>query len=515
LAIEKKNGILLTKTSQEREQQKEPQVNEIDEGDVFDPQRWGLPVEAVQELAERLRRTWERDSDCFKTKTCDTSENAYVYLRGKLTMETQRNYANIARRVLGIENDGQSLQHFMSDSGWPAEAVFEQIQAEIGEQAELRGGMLTLDESGKKCSGDQKAGAGRQWLGSEGKVDLGQVGVAAGYYQAGYWALVDAELFLPEAWFDEGQAKLRKRYHIPSERTFKTKPELGLALIQRAQANGLPFEVVGCDSLYGRNRQLRADLDGANIHYMADIPADTQVYLEKPAVGVPETPPGKKGPPFTQKHVLSDAGPVEVRALVDHPDWEFQSVADRHAERGLLSYPCTARRVWTLTEAMDVREEWLFIRCEPDDTFSFSLSNAPTQTPLAQLALWRCQRYFAERIFQDAKTETGWDELMARKYRAWIHHTALDALALWFVTQTKLDWARQHPRDPELVFQLELEMLPTLSVANVRELLRAVLPLDQLSPDDATRLVVKHLVNRSHSTRSRLNQQRRRRRAPT
>jgi len=91
---------------------------------------------------------------------------------------------------------------------------------------------------------------------------------------------------------------------------------------------------------------------------------------------------------------------------------------------------------------------------------------------------------------------------VARKYRAWLHHTALDALALWFVTETKLDRAQAHPRDPELLSQFELEVLPALSMANVRELLRAVLPLDQLSHEEATHLVVKHLVNRSRSTRS-------------
>lgn len=490
-------------------------MDNADERDLFDAERWGLPADAVDDLADRLRRTWERFRHCFKTQTRDTSENAFTYLRGVLTMETKRNFVNIARRVLGIDDDGQSLQQFMSDSPWPAEAVFEQIQTEIQAREELAGGMLTLDESGKKCAGKQKAGAGRQWLGREGKVDLGQVGVAGGYYKDGHWTMVDAELFLPEDWFDEAYAKLRERWHIPPERTFQTKPELGLALIKRAQANGLPFEVVGCDSLYGRNRQFRADLDAEDIIYMADIPSDTQVYLEKPEVGVPETPPGKQGPPFSKKRVLNDVQPVEVRSLVDHPDFVWQSVDIRHAERGLLTYDCAARRVWTLTPDMDVREEWLFIRREPDDTFSFSLNNAPADTPLAQLAVWRCQRYFAERIFQDAKSEGGWDELMARKYRAWMHHTALDALALWFVTETKLDWAQAHPRDPELVSQLELAVLPALSMANVRELLRAVMPLDQLSPAKATRLVVKHLVNRSRSTRSRLKQQRSKSRAPT
>jgi SRSO17 transposase len=476
--------------------------------EVFDPQRWGLPSEAVADLADRLRRTWSRFHDCFRTQTRDTSEQAWIYLQGLLTMETQRNFANIARRVLGIDQDGQNLQQFISDSPWSGQAVFDQIQHEIRQRPELGGGLLTLDESGDQCAGDQKAGAARQYLGREGKIDLGQVGVALGYFKHGLWAMVDAELYLPEVWFDQDHAPLRERWHIPAERPFATKSELGLQLIRRAQAQGLPFEVIGCDSVYGRDRQLRAELDAEQLIYMADIPADTQVYLTKPIVGLPATPPGKRGRPCSQPQVLNEAHPGEVRALVAHPDCVLRSVELRHAERGLLTADAAARRVWTLTPAHEVREEWLFIRQEADGTFSFSLSNAPADTTLAQLALWRAQRYFAERIFQDTKSGGGWDELVARKYRAWMHHTALDALALWFVTETKLDWAQAHPRDPELVHQLEVEVLPALSMANVRELLRAVLPLDHLSPEEATCLVIKHLVNRSRSTHSRLKAQR-------
>ena len=123
------------------------------------------------------------------------------------------------------------------------------------------------------------------------------------------------------------------------------------------------------------------------------------------------------------------------------------------------------------------------------------------------LAWWRALRYFAERIFQDSKSEAGWDELVARKYRAWIHHTALDALALWFAATIKLDWSQAHPRDPTLVEQFEVVVLPALSMANIRELLKAVLPLKQLTPEQAQRLVIKHLVNRTRSTRTRLKAQ--------
>ena len=173
----------------------------------------------------------------------------------------------------------------------------------------------------------------------------------------------------------------------------------------------------------------------------------------------------------------------------------------------LLIYHCAARQIWTLTNEGSVRQEWLLIWQEPDGTIHFSLSNASAETSLQQLAFWRCLRYFAERTFQDAQSEAGWDELVARKYRAWMHHTALDALALWFIAETKLDWTHTHPPDPELASTLEIAVLPALSMANIRELLKAVLPLKQLSPQEARRLVIKHLVNRSRSTRSRLKAQ--------
>ena len=198
------------------------------EADVLDPQRWGLPMEIVYDLGDRLRGFWERFRACCKTQTRDTSEYGWVYLQGALRMVEKRNYTNIARRVIGPEDDGQNLQQFMSDSPWGAAAVFAQIQAEVCQRPEMAGGMLTLDESGNARAGPQSAGAARQYLGREGKVDLGQVGVALGYAQAGTWLMVDAELYLPKVWFTEGYADLRRRWHIPEERKFATKIELGL-----------------------------------------------------------------------------------------------------------------------------------------------------------------------------------------------------------------------------------------------------------------------------------------------
>ena len=69
-----------------------------------------------------------------------------------------------------------------------------------------------------------------------------------------------------------------------------------------------------------------------------------------------------------------------------------------------------------------------------------------------------------------------------------------------------MDWQSRHPRDPQLAVELgvEVEELPGLSAANVRELLRAVMPLPQLTVKSATDLVIEHLLNRTRSRKSRL-----------
>src|SRR5260370_21757386 len=189
-----------------------------------------------------------------------------------MTMDIYSNFANSDRRVIELDDDGQNLQQFMSDSPWSGAAVFAQIQREIRQRPALQGGMLTLDDGGDERGGDQSAGAARQYLGRLGKVELGQVGVALGYYKEGVWAMVDAELYLPEVWFDDAHAALRRRWHIPAERTFATKQALGLAMIRRAKANGLPWEAVSCGSWYGRGGQLRAGLAAEGGNYMAGIP---------------------------------------------------------------------------------------------------------------------------------------------------------------------------------------------------------------------------------------------------
>jgi len=217
-------------------------------------------------VAKRVRAMWARYQACFRTQTRDTSENAWIYVRGLLTVDQARTFANIARRVQGPEADGQRVQHFMSASPWSAQAVLEQVRAEVARQPEIgTGNVLILDESADGKAGEQTAGAGRQYKGRLGKVALSQVGtfLARANEARRFWTWIDGELFLPERWVAPQQGTLRQHLGMPPERQFATTIELGWPMIQRVRAAGVPFAAVLCDELYGRSRWLRAQLDAA------------------------------------------------------------------------------------------------------------------------------------------------------------------------------------------------------------------------------------------------------------
>lgn len=291
---------------------------------------------------------------------------------------------------------------------------------------------------------------------------------------------------------------------LPADRQFATKAELGLQLLERVRAHGIKAEAVGCDTFYGRDGQFRAELDTRQFEYMADVPVKQRVYLSEPGLGLPTNPKGRKA---EHERVLSPKA-YRVDKVRDVADTAWQTLTIRATDRGELTAEFAARRVWTVwqeeTGVHHVRQEWLVMRRDRDATCYYSLSNAPDNTPLTVLAKRKCQRFFIERSNQEAKSEFGWDEIQTTQYLAWQHHLALTILAAWFIAETKLDGARDFARDPDLLARYEVEVLPALSVANVRTLLRAALPLPQLQPGQAADLVVKHLVNRPLSPKSRL-----------
>lgn len=459
-------------------------------------EQWGLSLEEINGLGERLGEFYSKYRIHLLTQTDDTSEYGLHYLSSLMRMETKRTMANIAR-ISGVPI--QNMQQFISASPWSGPHLIGAIQNEICVRPEYAtGSVLLIDESADAKSGQMSAGAGRQHNGRLGKVDMCQVGVFIALTNNGYQTWVDGELYLPAAWFTAENAEKRKRIGIPQEREFATKLELALRMVQEAQENELPFEAVDCDSLYGRKGWFRDQLAAMNLEYYADVPANTRLYLEKPLVRFPLTKQGKlaKRPDIT-------GIPTSPQKLATLAATEWEKLTLRPSERGMLIADFVRFRVWTVDPDGTQRQEWLLIRKDPKK-LTYSLSNASLSTSLLTMAQRKSQRFFVERSNQDAKSELGWDEFQGTKYRGWQHHLAFTILASWFITETRLDWAANHPRDPFLLEHYKTDVLPNLSLANVRTLLRAAMPLPRLTTEQAAALVVEHLDNRTHSRSSRL-----------
>ena len=453
-----------------------------------------MPLEEIAKLGERLVLFYKRFGRYFRTKTRDTSEYGLKYVSGLLRMETDRNLANVGRKT-GIS--GQNLRHFVSNSSWSGEEVVLAVENEVKVHPGFQEAVLVLDESAEEKAGEHSAGAGRQHNGRLGKIELSQVGAFLALVTPEVCTWIDGELYLPQAWFEESHVERRKQTGVPEELAFHTKPELGWQLIKRTQERHIPFQAVVMDDMYGRNGDLRKNLNDAEIEYYGDVPADTKVYLEKPQIVHPLT---QRGVPSKTPQIIGSAYEVRALRLKDWLAWDTLRV--RANERGYLEAKFARVRAWVVY-GEEPRQEWLLIRQDAAQ-ITYVLSNAPETINLKTMAWRKTHRYLIERSNEDAKDEFGWDEFQTRKYRAWKHQLALTILASWFVAETRLDWQQRFEQSPDLLVQYEVDALPKLSVANVRELLRASMPLPQLSPEDAAHLVVNHLVNRTRSRKSRM-----------
>lgn len=446
-------------------------------------------------MGEKLKSTFDRYRPLLRTKTQDCSDHGFTMLQGYLFLDVDRNFENISQKIRGQDIDGQDLQQFMSDSNWQAAEVFQKVRQDIVGNLGLSGGVLNFDESGDECSGKHKAGAARQYLGREGKVDMGQVGVLSSYSKDGVWLLTDGELYLPAAWFsangplwdtEEGRGKAYKKLGIPADRAFKTKVELAMEQFDRALADGLAFEAVGGDSFYGRSTGFRRHVGSKNCLYLFCVPTDTAVWLHDPM--------GEDGE--GQQYLMQ-----KVSEVAEAATWETIDV--RPCERGVLRYEHAFVHVWTKDcgAAATFTKEVLVARRENDGSTSYALSNGLGEQHHT-LALWRAERYFVERTIQDCKSELGWDDLQARKYRAYMHTLALCAIALVFMADVKTQQRTQYETDDEVKKSIDIPRLPDLSLANVKELMRAVFPLPQLSKEQAIQKVAQTLWKRAKSTES-------------
>jgi SRSO17 transposase len=326
---------------------------------------------------------------------------AAAYLKGLLAPVERKNGWQLAEAAGDRTPDG--VQEFLSRVRWDADAVRDDLRAYVGQHLGDRGAVLVLDETGFLKKGDKSAGVQRQYSGTAGRIENCQVGVFLAYASRYGRTLIDRALYLPDSWVAD--AARRAAAGIPEAVAFATKPKLGLAMLERAHAAGLPFAWVTADSVYGADHTLRRWLQEQRLGYVLAVTKAQRLGLARVEHRVSEIPASN------WQRLSAGDGAKGPRLY----DWAY------------LPYGADAAPGW---------EKGLLIRrsiAQPDE-LAFYLTHAAHGTALADLVRVAGSRWAIEACFEAAKGEVGLDQYEVRSWAGWHRHVTLAMLAHAYLT---------------------------------------------------------------------------------
>lgn len=189
------------------------------------------------------------------------------YLEG-LLLPAERNktltaLANTEPVVGAQRKEAQSLQWFLSESGWDPEQVnrrrVELMLKDPKSSAPSADGVLVIDEHGDRKWGKHTAHVGRQWLANIGKTDSGVVSVTSLLADEKLYWPVDLEPYTPAHHFEGGKADPK----------FRTELKIASELVERAAVEeGIPFRAVVADSFYGEDEDFKSSLEELEVGYV-------------------------------------------------------------------------------------------------------------------------------------------------------------------------------------------------------------------------------------------------------
>jgi len=149
----------------------------------------------------------------------------------------------------------RNIQHFLGRAKWDADEVRDDLQQYVVEFLAEQDGVLIIDETGFLKKGTKSAGVGRRYSGTAGRIENCQIGVVLAYRFSKGHALIDRELYLPQAWCEDRTRGCEAR--IPDTNSFATKPALARELLQRTVAAGIPARWVAADEVSGGDSKFR------------------------------------------------------------------------------------------------------------------------------------------------------------------------------------------------------------------------------------------------------------------
>ena len=247
------------------------------------------------------------------------------------------------------------------------------------------------------------------------------------------------QLYLPRAWAED--AARRRKAKVPATISFQSKPEIALAQIRAARAEGLQPGVVVADAGYGHSGRFRDGLAALELDYIVGVLSKATVWPEAQAPEVRR----KRGPGRPKKasgRGAEEAPLQQVSALAKqlpaaawrHLSWrEGTGLGSRFA--ALRVHPAPAER----GSGPPRPEHWLLVEWPKgeDEPTKYWLSNLSAETPIERLVYLAKLRWLIERDYQELKQELGLGHYEGRGWPGFHHHAALCIAAYGFLVAEK------------------------------------------------------------------------------
>ena len=158
--------------------------------EVAEVARWAKGIEGVHGcIAGRFHRSEPR-------------WRALEYLKGLLSPVERKNGWQLAERSFGQAQERDAtpdgVQRLLSTYRWDADLVRDDLKDYVVEHLGDERGVLVVDETGFLKKGTKSVGVQRQYSGTAGRIENGQIGVFLTYATAHGRVLLDRELYLPQ-----------------------------------------------------------------------------------------------------------------------------------------------------------------------------------------------------------------------------------------------------------------------------------------------------------------------------
>jgi SRSO17 transposase len=394
----------------------------------------------------------------------DRQEPLRLYTTGLLLPGERKSVEPMAARLdpRNVRSRHQSLHHLVADADWDDAAVLAAVRDYALPAMEKHGSLQAwiVDDTGFPKKGQHSVGVARQYCGQIGKQDNCRVAVSLSVANPSASLPIAFQLYLPREWAEDPAR--RQKTGVPGEMVFQTKPEMALAQIRQAVAEGVPPGTVLADVAYGNDTQFREGVAALGLRYAVAIQAHTTVWPPGQAPLPPAAYQGTGRPPKLLRRDEQHQ-PVSVQQVMfalpasawRTVTWREGTVGPQRSRFARVRGRAAHRDYWCGTLR---KEEWLLAEWPASESAptKYWLSTLPRSTSLRQLVETVKLRWRVERDYQELKQELGLGHYEGRGWRGFHHHATLCIAAYGFLVAERAAFppsartARPHFQVPRL-----------------------------------------------------------------